>query len=164
MCLYQNIHAAYHYELLNVNAAERDNHTCRHEILSSDDGEKCLLHSCCRVLGHEVVFRCSRTDKDGGNLCDNAMKEDVFVPLVSKFKSGDNGKGAAALEVVEEMALENSPMELPAMTMEFWPEDQPGKIVLVYLEEEVLTCEDKKKEAKSNGRWHRMLFRLRWKQ
>ncbi|KAI1451842.1 hypothetical protein F4805DRAFT_70701 [Annulohypoxylon moriforme] len=156
MCLYQDIHAAQHYELLSVDAVERDKHICGHKILSSVDGEECLLHSCCRVLGHEVLFRCSGAGGGSGELCDNAMKEDVFVPPASRCVA-KGGTDLGIGEVVEPSLSEGSPM-----TMEFWLEDQPGKVVLVY-SEEVPGHEDKKKEVKPYGRWHRVLLHLRRK-
>lgn len=165
MCLYQNIHAARHYELLNVNATERDNHTCEYEESSSEEGEKCTLHSCCRILGHEVIFRCSGASEDGRNLCSDAMKEDVFVPVKSTASIRLKEKGVQAVvaetpnDIEEETVLEPS----AEVAMEFWPEDQPGKVVRIYLEGENPVHEAKQKEAKPNSRWHKMLLRLRGK-
>ncbi|KAI2463134.1 hypothetical protein F4781DRAFT_144693 [Annulohypoxylon bovei var. microspora] len=149
MCLYQNIHAAYHYELLGLDAAERESHVCGHRVPPSEGGKMCPLHSCCRVLGHDVVFRCDGADEDGG-LCGDAVREDVFVPLVSMIKSGYTEKGGEGWEVEEE--LEN----VSVVTMEFWPEDQPGRVVLVCVEEEIPVYEDMKGEARPNGLWNKM--------
>ncbi|KAI1100811.1 hypothetical protein F4804DRAFT_335850 [Jackrogersella minutella] len=164
MCLYQNIHAAYHYELLSLDAAERESHACRYERLipqgelgSTEDGEKCPLHSCCHILGQEVLFWCSNAEDDG-SVCGHALAEDVFVPLVigkREDEEGDSGHEEAVEEVVVEFAAEVAPSrnaagrkvlprEVPPAMMQFWPEDQPGKIIAIYLEDEVPEVEDQK--------------------
>ncbi|KAI2604362.1 uncharacterized protein GGS25DRAFT_507913 [Hypoxylon fragiforme] len=147
MCLYQNVHAAYHHELLNFNADERDRHVCEVEAngrssstLLSPEGDAlgavgiaCPLHSCCRVLSREIVFRCGDAPEDEGGLCENAFVEIVFVALAMTGR-GDRGgeEGIRDGEEVEEAidALAVTP------TMEFWPEDQPGKRMVVFLEDE----------------------------
>ncbi|KAI1089408.1 hypothetical protein F5B19DRAFT_467416 [Rostrohypoxylon terebratum] len=153
MCLYQNIHAARHYELLNVNTAERDNHTCEYEASTSGEGEKCPLHSCCRVLGHEVIFKCSSANQHGGNLCDDAMKEDVFVPL-KYMAEVVSEKRNACLVAETQNGIEEETVSEPVgnVMMEFWSEDQPGKVTMLYLEAEVPGYEAKKKEKKPDGR------------
>ncbi|KAI1371846.1 hypothetical protein F4677DRAFT_463735 [Hypoxylon crocopeplum] len=152
MCLYQNIHTAYHYELLNFDAGEREKHVCKREIIPPEEGrgeDKCPLHSCC-VLSREVIFRCQEAPRDGEGLCEKALGEDVFVPPVAKGESerrkiGDadfQDKPSSENREHEERVIQDQDYGAvdqgvsPAM-MEFWPEDQPGIKLVVHLEDEV---------------------------
>ncbi|KAI0377624.1 hypothetical protein F5Y04DRAFT_291687 [Hypomontagnella monticulosa] len=136
MCLYQNIHAAFHHELLNVNAAEQECHKCDHQV-SVDIGEECVLHSCCRVLGRETVIRCPDNTGDDEELCVNALVEVVFVPLVMRDEEpaecNETISEIAPKDEIDSDATEAEPIEM----MEFWPEDEPGKVVMVYFDDKV---------------------------
>lgn len=73
-------------------------------------------------------------------MCLNAFVEDVFVPLPMC-----DGEQVGCIEAVaeatpgdarNEAAMETEAhLEPPMVIMEFWPEDEPGKIVIVYLDE-----------------------------
>ncbi|GAW16751.1 hypothetical protein ANO14919_061880 [Xylariales sp. No.14919] len=102
MCHYQNIHTAYHYTLLSVDAGEREAHACGREYppCEADRGSgrvKCPLHSCCR-LESVLVAWCEGAVGDiaegrlatgagfgCGGICPRAFVEDVFVP----FREGE---------------------------------------------------------------------------
>ncbi|OTA89082.1 hypothetical protein M434DRAFT_34569 [Hypoxylon sp. CO27-5] len=159
MCFYQNIHAAFHYERLCFNAAGRESHVCEYEISSHENepshGKKCPLHSCCRLLDREIVFRC-RDAWGREEMCENAFGEDVFVPLVMSNRNKSKGgkylscggnkraetrkdKGDGSLGGIPKVCVDQSSeilcREMSTATMEFWPEDESGRIV-VYLEDE----------------------------
>ncbi|KAI1404364.1 hypothetical protein F4819DRAFT_483759 [Hypoxylon fuscum] len=183
MCHYQVIHAAFHYELLNFDTAEQERHICEHKISSKESevvsGEKCPLHSCCRVLGREVVFRCQDFKKDGEDgeeTCESALIEDVFIPLkTERSESQSITKKRGDAEFHQDKQLQQNQEQIfPDMsgagadvsppTMEFWFEDQPGRMVVVYLEDEVLQELQHGGEGERSGLlylWDRMAHSLR---
>ncbi|KAI0829541.1 hypothetical protein F5Y06DRAFT_302061 [Hypoxylon sp. FL0890] len=194
MCLYQDIHAAYHYELLGFDATERESHVCEYEILSPEketghsENKKCPLHSCCRVLSRDVIFRCQAA-RGEEQVCELALGEVVFVPLSARHRNGDmtnrrvdfrvtkqvctGGEGEKAHPRVDlngntnraaidrdELPNEPSSQMLPVPTMEFWPDDEPGRIVTIFLKDEAIREEG---QGSSQDVWDEMLCCLRWR-
>ncbi|KAI1771229.1 hypothetical protein F4818DRAFT_430552 [Hypoxylon cercidicola] len=151
MCHYQDIHAAYHHKHLNLDLTEQKSHTCKHRVLTHEggDGEKCLLYSCC-LLRREVIFQCPGFTEPGQETCDKIYAEIVFVPPETERKEnipgqrlGEKAKHYQSKESEDIdrgalVSLDDAEREMPSSpNMEFWPEDQPGQIVKVYLEDEV---------------------------
>ncbi|KAI0150106.1 hypothetical protein F4776DRAFT_604560 [Hypoxylon sp. NC0597] len=181
MCFYQNIHAAFHYEHLCFTTAERESHVCEYEIPLHEkgfgQGKECPLHSCCRVLDREVIFRCHAA-RGREEMCENAFGEDVFVPLVMSSRNKSKGgkclayrgnkrtetrknKGQGILEGTSKVFMNQRskivPGKMPAAVMEFWPDDESGRIV-VHLEDEFL--QDQNEVIEPRGLWDKIAHAL----
>jgi len=130
MCYTQIVHHCFHADQISFHADEREKHVCNLECWPYDEGYKCPVHTCCWIVLENDVFTCDERQKDG--TCRKMMEDEVFVQEAYEEEQGKKENGnqiqqdrAAGAEVDDEEAH-----------MEFWPEDQEGKAVLVFLEDE----------------------------
>ncbi|KAI6081364.1 hypothetical protein F4821DRAFT_274972 [Hypoxylon rubiginosum] len=149
MCHFQDVHVACHHELLNFDSAEQESHTCGYGTPKprKGEGQRCLFHSCC-LLRREIVFECPEYEAKGGR-CEDPFAETVFVPLKTELtESTFSGRF------------------LPWWRKVFWPENEPGWPVKVYLEDDPPKDEDTPKDGSEGFKlevvssWGRIFHRL----
>jgi len=128
MCYTQIVHHCYHADNISFHADEREKHVCDVECWPYDEGYKCPAHTCCWIVLENDVYSCDERRSDG--TCIKMMEDEVFVQEEDeteqeKRMNGEQNQpdGAAYIEGGDEAC------------MEFWPEDQEGKAVLVFLED-----------------------------
>jgi hypothetical protein len=109
MCYEQIVHTSCHANVIGFCADEREHHGCDTgrgcNPYSDGAGRPCPLHSCCWVR-IDVANTCEERTADG--MCAKLMDEEIFLPRE---------------------------MESEEVCMEFWPEDEAGKKVFVFLED-----------------------------
>ncbi|KAI0449650.1 hypothetical protein F5B21DRAFT_519897 [Xylaria acuta] len=161
MCYHQNVHTAFHYELLSLDAREREGHACQFRWPGTNGGksglkgvgEKCLLHSCCWV-SRVVVLSCCQAgfgEYDGGGgggneVCSRLFVEDVFVPLPDGGGRKEKEKGV--LDPVDACPNPTGAGTRAAVArpmVKFWPRDGHRSGVLM-LPGEMAKNEEKKAE------------------
>ncbi|KAI0466284.1 hypothetical protein F4859DRAFT_332454 [Xylaria cf. heliscus] len=141
MCYHQNVHAAFHYELLSVDARERERHDCLFQCPKANArtaggrcaGKKCSLHSCCWV-SKVVVIRCRGVvarekeggyEGDDGQVCSRLFVEDVFVPLPDRGNDDFWDVDACPSETSAGQLWGEASKPI----LEFWPEDGAPRLV-----------------------------------
>ncbi|KAI1193141.1 hypothetical protein F5X97DRAFT_328876 [Nemania serpens] len=116
-------------------------------------GDKCFAHSCCQVRRLVVIRSCkvggARLEDD--ELCPQAFIEDVFVPVTEEVTEEEQEKLEGKGKEGREGKVHTNPVQdedktnaeggdvVPdtvsdSMIMEFWPEDRPSVVVMVYCE------------------------------
>ena len=125
MCYTQIVHHCFHADQISFHADEREKHVCDLECWPYDEGYKCPAHTCCWIVFESDVFTCDERQKDG--TCRKMMEDEVFVqePDEEEDSKGEKKENGDATTEVED----------DEVCMEFWPEDQEGKAVLVFLED-----------------------------
>ncbi|KAK8068903.1 hypothetical protein PG994_005519 [Apiospora phragmitis] len=127
MCYTQIVHHCYHAEQISFHADEREKDVCDLECWPYDEGYKCPAHTCCWVVLESEVFSCDERRSDG--TCRKMMEDEVFV------QEQDEEYETIRSEVQEP---KNKATEIEGedeACMEFWPDDQEGKAVMVFLED-----------------------------
>ncbi|KAK8097775.1 uncharacterized protein PG998_013261 [Apiospora kogelbergensis] len=130
MCYTQIVHHCFHADKISFHAEERESHVCDVECWPYDEGYKCPAHTCCWIVLENDIYSCDERMSDG--TCIQMMEDEVFVQEQD--------------ETEEEKKMMNEAQERPGVAaadieegeeacMEFWPEDQEGKAVLVFLED-----------------------------
>ncbi|KAK6846298.1 hypothetical protein PG987_001486 [Apiospora arundinis] len=128
MCYTQIVHHCFHADQISFHADEREKHICDLECWPYDEGYKCPAHSCCWVVLENDVFSCDERRSDG--TCIKMMEDEVFV------QEKDEEEGEGNMNEEQNHPDEATPAEVEdEACMEFWPEDQEGKGVLVFLED-----------------------------
>ncbi|KAK7975447.1 hypothetical protein PG989_013910 [Apiospora arundinis] len=128
MCYTQIVHHCFHADQISFHADEREKHICDLECWPYDEGYKCPAHSCCWVVLENDVFSCDERRSDG--TCIKMMEDEVFV------QEKDDEEGGERMNEEKNHLDEATQAEVEdEACMEFWPEDQEGKGVLVFLED-----------------------------
>ncbi|KAK8044461.1 hypothetical protein PG993_004485 [Apiospora rasikravindrae] len=133
MCYTQIVHHCCHADQISFHADERERHVCDLPCWSYNVGYKCPAHSCCWIVLEMDVFSCDERQKDG--TCRNMMEDEVFVQEEEDEEVEQKEKKNYAEQEKQKAATEIEGEE-DEVCMEFWPEDQEGKAVLVFLEDE----------------------------
>ncbi|KAK7931246.1 hypothetical protein PG985_001958 [Apiospora marii] len=122
MCYTQIVHHCFHADQISFHADERESHVCDLAYWPYDEGYKCPVHTCCWIVLENDVFTCDERQTDG--TCRKMMEDEVFVQEIDEEEEDEKENEDTKTEAEDDEAC-----------MEFWPEDQEGKAVLVFLED-----------------------------